>query len=168
MAARTKVLAVQNLDGRMLTAEIERRGGTVFVRTEPIHETIEDGTNNTLDGRIVYEIHAAGYMESIGKLERYLESLMLKEMSREDRNSSNESRSDTRRAPAEPITGGAIADPGEDDPSVDSGGDGNEPAPRPRKRRKPKAVLGEEGDSGATEGGESRDEAFPGPREGDE
>lgn len=171
MATRTKTLAVQNFDGRPITASIERTGEIVRVRTQPIPETIEDGTNNTPDGRLVFEVPASGYLEAIEKLEKYIESLMLRELGRsenENSNSSDKRRPDTRRAekPTEP--GSSAADPGEADPSVDSGRDGDEPPARPRKRRKPKTDVAEESDPSTSASSESRDEALPESREGNE
>lgn len=168
MAARTKTLAVQNFDGRQLTATIERNGDSVFVRTEPIPETIADGTNNTPDGRIVFTVPASGYLEAIEKLEKYIESLMLRELGRadnENRNSSDESRPDAGGTEKEPLASEPAADPGENGSSVDSGRDGDEPTEKPRKRRKPKAELAEESDPGTSASDEVGDEALPESRD---
>lgn len=165
---RVKSLKVQNTQGKLIQAEIVHQGDRIRITTEPIPETIADGTNNTPDGRLDVVVTASGYAEAILKMEAYLEALMLKRLSDEDRDSSVKRSANTGRPTAKTITRSDEETSGKDSAFVDSGRDGKESAPRPKRRKKPPVELVEESNPSPQESGESGDESVREPREGNE
>lgn len=167
--SRTKFLAVQHWrTGLFIKVRVSDNGPlSVFVETEALTELADDGAC-PYPGKLRYETTRDGYPESIRRLTKYIESLMIRSLGNEDRNTSVKH----RFIPNGPAEAPPSIDPepvaGEDGASVDIGGDGDEPPKRPARRKKPRPEVVEESDAGVEISGAGGDEDVRGPREGDE
>ncbi len=167
MSLHSKTLAVQNSKGKMIACSVLADGSDVRITTEPVLEAIGE-SDFSPEGVLTFSVSRAGYPGAITALEKYLESLVLRSMSNENRNPSVKRGAVATGPREEPVSASPEPDQREEDPPVDSGGDRHEPTPRPKRKRKPAAVVAEEGDPSIEISIEGGDEDVPGPREGDE